>query len=318
MYALDALTGEQKWDFRAEGTIVSTATVVNGTVYFGSRDYSLYAVDAETGEQEWVFPTNWEIHSAPTVADGTVFIGSSDGSLYAVDAKTGEKEWRLEDLQSRYAHGRVRSSPTVVDGVVYVGSDKDYGGAIYAVDAGVDGSSEGSRVALGTLGHHDEWTGEMPEGHVDDDDATAVLSTDPDEPEVGETVTLDASESSSEAGDIVEYNWDLDGDGDIDLPDDDAVQTRSYDDAGDYEVAVTVVSSVDTTDTTTAIVSVEAASDDEEPSDSGDDSGDDDSAEAMDTDDDGSPGFGVGGALAALGGAWYVLHRRLAIGDDET
>jgi len=41
-----------------------------------------------------------------------------------------------------------------VDGTVLVGSND---GILYAVDAGVSGSSEGSRVMLGTLGHHSQW-----------------------------------------------------------------------------------------------------------------------------------------------------------------
>jgi PGF-CTERM protein len=39
----------------------------------------------------------------------------------------------------------------VVDGTVYVGSEDNN---LYAVDADVEGSSEGSRVTLRTLGHH--------------------------------------------------------------------------------------------------------------------------------------------------------------------
>lgn len=48
--------------------------------------------------------------------------------------------------------GSVRSSPTVVDGDVYIGSDDS---KLYALDAGINGSSEGSRAALELLGYHD-------------------------------------------------------------------------------------------------------------------------------------------------------------------
>jgi hypothetical protein len=84
--------------------------------------------------------------------DGTVFVGSYDGNydgnLYAVAADTGSEEWAFE------TGGRVSSSPTVVDGTVFVGSGDDN---LYAVDADVSGSSEGSRVLLGTEGHHGDW-----------------------------------------------------------------------------------------------------------------------------------------------------------------
>jgi tetratricopeptide (TPR) repeat protein len=104
-------------------------------------------VAADTGEQEWVFETD-SIDSSPTVVDGTVFVVGDDRNLYAVDADIGDQEWAFKT-----DHGTA-SSPTVVDGTVFVGSDDNN---LYAVAAGVNGSSEGSRVSLGTLGHHDEW-----------------------------------------------------------------------------------------------------------------------------------------------------------------
>jgi len=81
---------------------------------------------------------------------GTFFVGSRDTNLYAVDAETGTEQWVFEASEG------VFSSPTVVDGTVFVGSyypDDN----LYAVGAGVAGSSEGSRAMLGTLGHHDDW-----------------------------------------------------------------------------------------------------------------------------------------------------------------
>ena len=65
------------------------------------------------------------------VAGGTVYVGSADETLYAVDAATGSQEWAFTQPS-----GLVRSSPTVV-------ADPE------------SGNSVGSRVLLGTLGHHD-------------------------------------------------------------------------------------------------------------------------------------------------------------------
>jgi len=82
--------------------------------------------------------------SSPTVADGTVFVGSRDANVYALAADDGSEQWRFQT--GTY----VFSSLTVVDGTVFVGSNDNN---VYALDAGVSGSSEGSRVNLGTLGH---------------------------------------------------------------------------------------------------------------------------------------------------------------------
>jgi WD-40 repeat-containing protein len=112
---------------------------VDGTVYVGSWDETLYAVDAATGEREWVFTRpSRRVFSSPTVTDGTVYIGTevSDdrnlpGTLYAVDAATGSQQWAFTQPSDS-----VSSSPTVVD-------DPE------------SGDSVGSRVMLGTLGHHE-------------------------------------------------------------------------------------------------------------------------------------------------------------------
>jgi outer membrane protein assembly factor BamB len=109
------------------------------TVYVGSGgasgdDRTLYAVDAATGEQEWAFTQpSKEVEVPPTVVDGTVYVGSGDETLYALDAATGEQEWAFPQP---YSGGL--SSPTVV-------ADPE------------SGDSVGSRVMLGTLGHHGGW-----------------------------------------------------------------------------------------------------------------------------------------------------------------
>lgn len=126
---------------------------MNGRVFVGSERGAVYALDTQTGKQKWVFDTGSRVASSPTGVGETVFVGSDDSNIYALDARTGQEKWRYE------TDGVVRSSPTVVNGTLFVGS---YDGRVYALHAGVEGSSEGSRVALGTLGHHHEWDGTMP------------------------------------------------------------------------------------------------------------------------------------------------------------
>jgi len=44
VYALDALSGEELWNYTTDGAVVSCPAVVDGVVYFGSEDgYSVYA-----------------------------------------------------------------------------------------------------------------------------------------------------------------------------------------------------------------------------------------------------------------------------------
>jgi len=140
LHAIDAATGDEQW--RVDATVVSSPTVADGTVFVTGAGGLLYALSAATGDREWAFTTKSSLHSSPTVADETVFFESLR-TVYAVDAATGAQQWSLP------IGGR--SSPTVVDGTLFVGSDDTH---IYALRAGVEGSSTGSRVRLGTLGHH--------------------------------------------------------------------------------------------------------------------------------------------------------------------
>jgi len=176
-YILKTIAGGTLLSGVAAGGTAVQSRAEGPTVYVGADDGTLYAVDAATGEQEWTFTEpQSRVRSSPTVMDGTVYVGSGDGTLYAVDAATGDQEWVSNISISTY----IISSPTVVDGTVYVGSGTFDGGTLHAVDAATgdrewaftepsnsvwssptvvadpaSGESIGSRVPLGTLGHHE-------------------------------------------------------------------------------------------------------------------------------------------------------------------
>jgi outer membrane protein assembly factor BamB len=157
-YAVDAATGKLKWKFGTGGEkryagkhlhhlepaaeampdtwdfYLSSPSVWNGVVYFGSGDGNVYALEANTGILKWKFQTGDVVHSSPAVADGTLFIGSWDRYLYALDASSGKEKWRFQtgDDPEIHNHIGIQSSPAVVDGVVYFGC-RDAN--VYAVDA---------------------------------------------------------------------------------------------------------------------------------------------------------------------------------------
>ena len=121
-----SVDGTLKWTFETGDGIHSSPAVVDGVVYFGSRDHFIYALDVATGEELWRFETGSFVDSSPVVVDGVLYCGSNDSNLYAIDAATGTELWRFE---ARYA---MRSSPAVAGGMVFIGSD-DY--HVYALDA---------------------------------------------------------------------------------------------------------------------------------------------------------------------------------------
>ena len=113
VYAFDRRTGAERWVHRTEGdtldsrkfgydrrAIQSSAAIVNGTVFLGSRDDGVYALDLATGARKWrvSHEGSWIVGS-PVVADGRVYAGSSDGHfIQALDAATGREIWRQPTL----------------------------------------------------------------------------------------------------------------------------------------------------------------------------------------------------------------------------
>ncbi|MEJ7763677.1 MAG: PQQ-binding-like beta-propeller repeat protein, partial [Thermomicrobiales bacterium] len=113
----------QQWAFQTGGAVRSSPTVVDGTVYVGSKDGNLYALDAVSGEERWRFPTGGAIVTAPAVSGGRVYVSSFSGVLHAVDAAQGEPIWQM--------HTSSASSPVVVDDLVYVGT---FDGSLLAIN----------------------------------------------------------------------------------------------------------------------------------------------------------------------------------------
>ena len=156
LYAINASTGLQKWNFTAGDAVQSSPALSKDekTVFVGSWDWKLYAIDASTGSQKWAFTTDGDVASSPAVSEdgSTVFVGSYGndpvrrralrsgarhpgvdeasgyfGSVFAIDAHDGSQKWKF------VTGDRVYSSPALSkDGsLVFVGSwDKK----LYAID----------------------------------------------------------------------------------------------------------------------------------------------------------------------------------------
>src|SRR5215471_18320701 len=157
-YAVDTVSGKLRWKFRnagerryaathlhgsvPEGEIMpdpfdvylSSPTVWDGAVYFGSGDGNVYALDAASGVVKWKFKTGDVVHASPAIVDGKLYIGSWDSYFYALDAASGKELWRFKTCEDPDIHNQVgiQSSATVADGVVYFGCRDS---KFYALDA---------------------------------------------------------------------------------------------------------------------------------------------------------------------------------------
>ncbi|MFE1808919.1 PQQ-binding-like beta-propeller repeat protein [Streptomyces sp. NPDC059533] len=116
LFALEADTGNIKWQYRSANPLRSDPAVSGDTVYIGSWDNQLHALDAVSGTSKWAYDAREPIGSTPVVADGVVYATTQYGTVVAVDARTGDEVWR-DDAPKYGTGGR---APQVVDGVVYV------------------------------------------------------------------------------------------------------------------------------------------------------------------------------------------------------
>lgn len=121
------------WAFQTGGVVAASASVVGGTVYFGSWDGYEYAVDAATGAMKWktylgitnapiCYPPAAGVSSAAAVQNGTVYLGGGDDYWYALDAATGAVQWRVYTGDSTASGGNYNwSSPLLYNGYAYIG-----------------------------------------------------------------------------------------------------------------------------------------------------------------------------------------------------
>lgn len=190
LYAVDAATGKQDWKFATEGEsrltmrglyglepalepipdpwdfLLSSPTVANGRIYFGSGDHHIYALDARTGRLEWKFEAGDVVHSSPALDNGAVYVGCWNGVLYALDAETGRLRWEFATGtdKTHFMQG-IPGSPAVADGIVVIGSRDGY---IYGLDAGTG-------EKLWRQGNHGSWVIASPSIR---DDAVYVTTSD--------------------------------------------------------------------------------------------------------------------------------------------
>jgi outer membrane protein assembly factor BamB len=122
VYAYDAATGEEVWQFTTGGKVWSTPIIRDGTVYFGSHDKNIYAVSLATGEQKWAYRTGGSVVGRPLLFRSLVIVGSFDRKLYAIEASSGIKRWSVSGGNWFWA-GPVSDGTTIfagsMDGNVY-------------------------------------------------------------------------------------------------------------------------------------------------------------------------------------------------------
>jgi quinohemoprotein ethanol dehydrogenase len=117
----------------------ATPLMVDGVIYVSTAWSKVYAFDAVTGEQLWEYdpevPGEWGVNACCDVVnrgvavwEGKVYVGTIDGRLIALDAKTGEPIWDVLTVDQTKPYS-ITGAPRIVKGKVLIGN----GGAEFGV-----------------------------------------------------------------------------------------------------------------------------------------------------------------------------------------
>jgi quinohemoprotein ethanol dehydrogenase len=128
----------------------ATPLVVDGVMYVTSAWSLVYALDAVTGQERWVYDPKVDravgakaccdvVNRGVAVYDGKVFVGVIDGRLVALDAVTGSVVWQTVTVDQTQPY-TITGAPRVANGLVYIGN----GGAEYGVRGYVSAYDAGS------------------------------------------------------------------------------------------------------------------------------------------------------------------------------
>lgn len=146
----------------------SVPIVWNGTMYITSAHDHVYALDAKTGELKWEFKYNPHVvafarNRGVAVMGRNVYLGTLDGHLIALDSETGQKVWDKQVVHNP-ANSFYTMAPVPYKGKLLLGvSNGDWGGLGYVT---AFNPKNGNRIwewktvpGPGEPGH-DTWSGD--------------------------------------------------------------------------------------------------------------------------------------------------------------
>lgn len=134
-YCVSLQNGKVIWSVPARAETLAPPTVENGIVYFQTGGDIVFALDAETGKQLWQFnrqvtgSLSIRATTRPTVAGENLLVGFSDGTLVALRKRDGGLIWERK-LGRGTRFKDVDATPVVDGGTVYVAS---FDAALYSL-----------------------------------------------------------------------------------------------------------------------------------------------------------------------------------------
>jgi PQQ-dependent dehydrogenase (methanol/ethanol family) len=173
-------------------TLETSPIVVNGVMYVTTAFDHVYALNAKTGEQIWEYKqkmgplTNYccgPNNRGVAIYGDKVYLATLDSKLVALDAKSGEVKWSKDIADSEKGYSETMA-PTAVKGMILIGTNGgEYGirGFVKAFDA----ETGDVKWSFDTIPEHSEgvWATKDATGrdmHRDIDAEKAALAKDGD------------------------------------------------------------------------------------------------------------------------------------------
>ena len=76
--------------------VPTAPTAVGALVFVAGSDGIVRALDAASGQVKWESFTGGAVRLPPTIADGRALVGSGDGWVYAWEVATGRQLWQFD------------------------------------------------------------------------------------------------------------------------------------------------------------------------------------------------------------------------------
>ena len=84
------------WSEGISAKIAGGLSLAYETLYFGTENGEVYALDAKTGDIRWQTKVKGEVLAAPAVDENVVVVNTGSGVMFALDAVSGEELWTYE------------------------------------------------------------------------------------------------------------------------------------------------------------------------------------------------------------------------------
>jgi outer membrane protein assembly factor BamB len=97
IHALDAATGEERWQVPVRGRLNPSPAVVGDTVVVTARRWTregrILGFRTRFGREEWLYDVDARLTAPPTVDATVVYVPDWAGRVHAIDAGTGTARW---------------------------------------------------------------------------------------------------------------------------------------------------------------------------------------------------------------------------------